>query len=364
MQLKDKIISSPREKAGSTSSSRFDFQKDWGICKLIEYHQTNSDYVIVFDWHEDLIIMDSEYNPTRISFYQIKGKKSGNWSLNDLIKSEKDKKGNPLLSIIGKLYDCKIKHEMETTSLNFVSNARFNVNLNDRSSSLAKNEICIVELTSVEKAKISAKLKLEHFLTSEPIYEDLTFLKVLDLSLDDSKNHTQGKITTFFDSIYPGKKFNAPTVYRMLFDEVKRRSNYNKEIHTFQDLLSNKAIGKSEFEKIIDATGISKDYDEIWKRAEAILLASGLSFKDSQSLKKSWTTLEVEKMNPSNTFLHKLIDTINQLCVEKMGDGSMEKFNLLECLDSVSKSYRSKNSLPPSYDENYIKAIILSEIYE
>ena len=364
MELKDKIISSPREKAGSTSSSRFDFQKDWGICKLIEYHQTNSDYVIVFDWHEDLIIMDSEHNPTKISFYQIKGKQSGNWSLNDLIKSEKDKNGNPLLSIIGKLYDCKAKHDLETSSLNFVSNARFKVNLNDKSSSLGKNEICIIELTPEDKSKISTKLKLEHSIASEPIYENLTFLKVLDLSLDDSKNHTQGKITTFFDSVYPGKKFNAPTVYRMLFDEVKRRSNYNKEIHTYQDLLSNKAIGKSEFEKIINATGISKDYDEIWKRAEAILQTNGLSFKNSQSLKKSWTTLEIEKMNPSNTFLHKLIKTINILCVEKMNDGSMEKNNLLQCIDSILERYKNKNSIPPSYDENYIKSIILSEVYE
>lgn len=77
MILKDKIVAViPREKAGPTSSSRFDYQKDWSICKLIESHNNANDYVIIFDWHDDLIIMDSENNPTKVSFYQIKGKKN------------------------------------------------------------------------------------------------------------------------------------------------------------------------------------------------------------------------------------------------------------------------------------------------
>ncbi len=365
MQLKDKIIANkPREKSGSTSSSRFDYQKDWGICKLIEFHQTESDYVIIFDWHDDLIIMDSEHDPKEISFYQIKGRKSGNWSLNDLTKSNNDKSGNPLLSIIGKLYDCKLKHEFETKSLNFVSNSRFKFNLKDKSSSLSKDEICIIELTTEDIDKITSKIKSEHRLDANPIYEEITFLKVLDLSLDDSKTHTQGKISSFFDALYPGKKLNSPTIYRMLFDEVKRRSNYNNEILSYSDLLSKKAISKSEFEKIIDATGIKKNYDDIWNRAESILLSDGLSYLYSQQLKKSWLKLEVEKMNAGNEYLNKTIGFISDQCAYKIKDMSMNNFNLLQCIEEVFSIYISENKMQNSYDEYFIKAIILSEIYE
>lgn len=365
MLLKDKIVSTkPREKSGSISASRFDFQKDWSICKLIEFHQTKSDYVIVFDWHEDLIIMDSEFNPQKVSFYQIKGKKSGNWTVAQLIKSEKDKSGNPLLSIIGKLYDCKLKHEIETTSLNFVSNARFSVDLADKSTSTAKDEICIVELTTKDKTEITKKIKEEHTLTTDPVYEDITFLKVLDLSLDDSKTHTQGKITNFFDTLYPGKKLNAPTVYKMLFDEVKRRANYNKDILTYTELLSNKAIGRTQFDKIIEATGLGKDYDEIWKRAEQILRTDGLLFQKSQALKQSWTQLELEKMNPNNDYLQKLIKKIKSIAESKKADGSLEKLNLLQNIESIVDAFNSANKIPLCYDENFVKAIILSEIYE
>ncbi|MGB4400146.1 MAG: DUF4297 domain-containing protein [Daejeonella sp.] len=365
MTLKDRIVNTkPREKSGSTSASRFDFQKDWSICKLIESHQTSKDYVVIFDWHEDLIIMDSENDPTKVSFYQIKGKKSDNWTLKQLIDSKTAKDGSSLLSIIGKLYDCKSKFDLEVTSLNFVSNARFSVGLADKSTSKAKNEICIVELSDTDKATLTAKIKSEHKLTSDPIYEDITFLKVLDLSLDGSKTHTQGKIADFLEFLKPGGKFNIPSVYRMLFDEVRRRTNYNTEIIAYHDLLANKAIGKSQFEKIIYATGINKDYDEIWIRIEPILTSNGMKFQEIKNLKQAWSKLELEKMNPNNDFLFKIIDNIEAITKEQEGNGTLTSFNLQESIESIYNAFNDAKSILLSYNVSFIKAIILSEIYE
>ncbi|MDB5110881.1 MAG: hypothetical protein JWR67_1995, partial [Mucilaginibacter sp.] len=50
----------PREKAGSTATSRFDFQKDVSIAMLLDHEEKERDYVFVFDYHEDLVIMDTE----------------------------------------------------------------------------------------------------------------------------------------------------------------------------------------------------------------------------------------------------------------------------------------------------------------
>ena len=365
MSLKDRIIANkPREKAGATSSSRFDYQKDWGICQLIDHHKAGADYLIVFDYHEDLLIMDSEYNPSKVSFYQIKGKKSGNWTTSNLIKSENDKAGNPLLSIIGKLYDCKLKHDIETASLNFVSNQRFNVSLHDKSTSLAKDIICIVELSAAERDLITKKIVAEHKLTAAPLYEDITFLKVLDLSLEDSKVHTQGKITDFFESQYPGKKLNAPTIYKMLFDEVKRRSNYNKDIITFEELLSKKAIGRNEFERILNATGIIVDYNEIWRSAEATLQLEGMKFQNLQELRKAWTRMEVEKMNPANDFLIKISQHVKSIIAEQNITGSMSNLSLLESINYVSNIFLTTNKISIGYPKDFINAIILFELYE
>jgi hypothetical protein len=365
MSLKDKIVDTkPRERSGSISGSRFDYQKDWSICKLIESHASQSDFVIIFDWHEDLIIMDSEHNPQKVSFYQIKGKKSGNWTIKQLLESEVGKGGTQLLSIIGKLYDCKTKFELETTSLNFVSNARFSVDLEDKSSSLSKDSICIIELSSGEKEVIKNKIKIEHGLSFEPIFEDITFLEVLDLSLNDSPTHTKGKISNFLDNVSPDKKFNVSSVYRMLFDEVKRRASYNKDIINYNDLLTNKAICKSQFDKIIDATGIKKDYDEIWKRAEATLQNDGLKFQEIKKLRQSWNQLELERMNPKNDYLNIIIESIKSISAEMETKGVFESKSLIQIIDLVLRNFNSLSGIRFSYDDNFIKSIIISEIYD
>ncbi|WP_161891144.1 DUF4297 domain-containing protein [Pontibacter russatus] len=365
MVLKDKIVSTrPREKSGSTSSSRFNYQKDWSLCKLIETHTSLSDYVIIFDWHEDLIIMDSEHDPKTVQFYQIKGKKSGNWTLKKLIEAEKGKNGKVLLSIIGKLYDCKAKYDIETTSLNFISNARFSVDLEDKTSSLSKDNICVVELSVKNKAEILSRLKTEHSLMSDPVYEDITFLKVIDLSLDESSGHAKGKITDFLDGLYPEKKFNVPSVYRMLFDEVKRRANYNKETLTYKDLISNKAIGKSQFERIIKATGIDKNYDALWSDINNELISDCVTFSERKKLNHNWKKLEIERMEPNNDYLFKHIEQIRIIVQEEENNNGFVGITLSSCVENVLAKFKSSMNLRTNYDEYYIKAMILSEIYE
>lgn len=365
MALKSKIVTQkPREKSGSTSASRFDYQKDWSLCKLIESHISGKDYVAIFDYHDDLIIMDSESNPKSVDFFQIKGKKNGNWTTANLLTSAKAKDGSPLLSILGKLYDCKSKFELETTSLNFVSNARFNVQLTDKSSSLSKDTICIIELSDDEKNEIKAKIKKEHSLSTDPVFEDISFLRVVDLSLDDSSTHAKGKVDTFINDLFPGKKFNSASVYRMLYDEVKRRSNYTKDILNYNDLLLNKAIAKSEFDKIIKATGIEKDYAELWKRIEGVLYSDGLPFSDLKRLKQNWDKLEIERMNPTNSILFNLIKQSKDLISKEESAKGFDKLKLFECVTKVSSQMKISKNESLSYDDNFIQAIILAEIYE
>ena len=72
--FQETLLETPRENAGSRSSNRFDFQKNWAICKLLELHQNNEDYVLILDLHEDVIILDSSNNPKCADFFQVKTK--------------------------------------------------------------------------------------------------------------------------------------------------------------------------------------------------------------------------------------------------------------------------------------------------
>jgi len=365
MNLKEAIVKNkPREIAGATSASRFDYQKDWSICTLLENHSKSSDYLFLFDYHEDLILMDSESNPQKISFYQLKGRKSGNWTIDRLIKSEKGKDGNSLLSIIGKLYDCKSKFDLQTESLNLVSNASFNLHLASGEKALSKSSICIVEITDEDKTKIKQKLIKELSLTAEPQFEDITFLKVTELSLSDSANHTKGKLSDFLELIIPNGKFAIPALYKSLFEEVKRRTNYNKEIHSFEDLIIKKGICKRIFNEWLGNVGAFKNYDEIWTRITNALTNEGVGVLEIKTLKRAWTDFEIETKNPNNEVFLRIRDKVKQLLNELEKTGVLNDLRNYACMNKILEYYKQSETEKSVYDESIIKATILAEIYE
>jgi hypothetical protein len=365
MNLKNTIIENkPRENAGARSSSRFDYQKDWSICQLLDFHNEKSDYLFVFDYQEDLMIMDSESNPQKVSFYQIKGKKNkAYWTLTELLKSPDSKKNEILLSIIGKLYDCKLKTQNSTESLNFVSNIGFKVG-DKEFNSLDKKEICIIELNESDKQKINNKLTQEH--PSEEIggFEEITFLKVVELNLDDSPTYTKGKIADFLDERYPKTKHNIPLIYQHLFNEVKRKSNYNKDILSYEDLIQCKGIGKIAFQEMLDICGASKDFDYAWRNIETILSNEGIKFSRIKKIKKSWDKVEIERMEPNNSIIKSIVKKLSSLINSALDNNLLDDDTLLECVDKIMMEYKKQAVNQSIYDDNFIEAIILSELYE
>lgn len=364
MELKSTIIQKPRETAGATSSSRFDYQKDWSICELLDYHNTKSDYLFVFDYQEDLMIMDSEHEPQQVSFYQIKGKANKSyWTLKELLKSSSGNKNEILLSIIAKLYHCKLTTNDQTGSLNFVSNIGFKIGSNQYST-LNKKEICIIELN--EKDREFIKKSLQEQLPHEKIsgYEEITFLKVVELNLNDSHTYTQGKIASFLEHNYPKKKQNVPMLYRQLFNEVKRKSNYNKDILSFDDLINNKAIGKSYFQNILDICGAAKDFDSTWKNIEILLSNEGTKFSQIKKLRNDWKKAEIERLEPNNAILSSIINRTKSIIKQLAVSAILENKTLLECVSIILVEYEKNPTKQEIYNKEFINALIISELYE
>ena len=75
--LEEIAFTLPKENAGASKSLRFEYQMNWGLNKLLELENCGDDYVIAFDYHDDIIIFDKEIDATAVDFYQIKTKKNG-----------------------------------------------------------------------------------------------------------------------------------------------------------------------------------------------------------------------------------------------------------------------------------------------
>jgi hypothetical protein len=127
VDLKDRLISTPpRDTSGANASDRFVYQHTWALCHLLELHISGHDYVVIFDHHEDVSVLDSEANPTLVKGYQVKTKDSGNYTVNAQLKREAGGGDSPSLlpSILGKLYDLKVRFPDSVKLLAVVSNSR------------------------------------------------------------------------------------------------------------------------------------------------------------------------------------------------------------------------------------------------
>ena len=115
----------PRETSGSRSANRFEFQKDWVICTILELHLAGSDYLVICDYHEDVIVLNKEIEGDQGRFYQVKTLPGKRWTIARLTKQQKGS------SILGKLYQNYLLGREKTESLHLVSDAHYDFTLAD-----------------------------------------------------------------------------------------------------------------------------------------------------------------------------------------------------------------------------------------
>jgi len=88
-----------REKFGSITFGKYEYQYHWALCRVLEKHKNSHDYALFMEYHEDVIIADSlDKDTARFEFNQVKNISSPKFNLNNLTKRKNE--GN---SIIGKL---------------------------------------------------------------------------------------------------------------------------------------------------------------------------------------------------------------------------------------------------------------------
>jgi Cap4 dsDNA endonuclease len=146
----------PREKSGSRTSSRFEFQANFSILKLLDLHESGNDYRALFDHFDDLTILNSSDTPTRIKFYQIKGRDSGkHWTIKQLVKE--DKAATSPKSVIGKMYKNASSFSQDTECTAFASNASYDFLLEDGTKTTPDNvtitgaQLHATELQAIER---------------------------------------------------------------------------------------------------------------------------------------------------------------------------------------------------------------------
>jgi len=354
------VLVNRREKAGSTGANRYDYQKDWTVGKILELHSGGTDYCILCDYHEDVVVLDSETNPSDSTFIQIKTQKEKKpWSADSLVRSRKAKDGKPLGSIVGKLYSVATSIKDCTPTLRVVSNASFKFLLKGGNNSLELKQIPLSEVDEKDLSKIRDAVKLQCGLEDcEQCYPCL--FEVTSLSLDDHATHTTGKVAEFLDSLGLSEKAGAAALYRTLFDTVKRKTDYEAEIRTFDELRAKKGIGNSYLAAILKDISSRSNSAELWATLHSTLQTEGYSAMKVAKVRNAWDRYEVDRMDPLNEVLSDARKCFRVLKKEIFDE---DQDHLISQLPEVAKQKFPGGTLA-KFTNEYLLVIAFRELYE
>lgn len=351
--LKSFVEKPVRETSGSRSSNRFDYQKNWSLCELLSLHASHSDYLMVFEHHDDIVVFNSQDNPSDATFYQVKTKASGNWTVGALTKSKVD-----MQSIFGKLYANHLSFFENAKSLIFTSNQPLSTKLKNGEKSIDMGVVKFADLSDKDKAKIHEAVE-----PAEQDYCDLAGLEKIvteknGLVLAEHTAITKGKLVEFFENVHPESEVHISLVYKTFFDEIRRKTNYEEPISDASDLLQHKSIGRSDFENMIGAVVQRRSDNDLWNEANSLLTAEGFSIMQIRQLRSAWQNYVIKRMNVSDeTHIGFGEDIRSEIC--KIGDdGNLESFK--EISETISSDLIKKYG--DDYSKEYIQAAVLYEV--
>ncbi len=339
-----------RENSGATTAARFDYQKNWAFCELIDRHQAGSDYLVAFEFHDDVLFFDKEEEPEKIEFIQVKTSKSVKPQTLAFVTSRK-KDAN---SIIGKM----IKN---AEGLAVAHSMRF-ILVSNKAFKFSADNICAKDLNEKDKEQLLLKIQEEF---SDFVEDDLDslFFWVFGIPVDDIEDFLYGKALKLFDKEFGAEvSYNVPNWLRGIQGEIARRNNVSPDkITNVEQLISKKCIGKSLIDKTLN--DIRKKHEN---KIDIISITRSLSESGWSDillmrLNKKLTPATVDFRNPTNKECNILQKNIKDI-LKKYDTDSMDMADILE---TVFKDLTVSNLLPKPYqDKEYICALTILVIHE
>lgn len=351
MTLASDLISKPlREK--SATGGRYDYQTMWGLALLFQQHGTQEDYAIVFEFHDDVVLLDSAVAPMTARFYQVKSKATnGGWTLTSLLKREKVKtetetKEKP--SYLDKMFDNVDKFGDAVLSVDFVS-----------------NQLCgfhtkaVFRLTECETADLQKVIKSvqEAYPSATKAQIGLLGFQHTNLSLGDVVSHTKGKLQTFITENLGEVWFSPDAVYKAIVEECRRKANFDGEIVSLQQAIKDKGLTRANVQEWLDAISSNSRSPE-WGE---IALKLTYPFAEERLISREYGVYRTVALNSADRAVHRVRMAITASIAPVVGDPGLSLTQMVETVfvqvEEVGQKYLSP------FSPARLRAMIIYEIY-
>ena len=292
--LLEEMLKKPqRETAGADTNLRFDYQKNWAFCEMIKRHLEGADYLVAFEYHDDVVFMEPDNEPQNVDFCQVKTKKSfSGVNLGFYLARAKAGDGKKP-SILGKMFEnfdgIGAGHKVKTV---LVSNVPF---------SFCDSNACAADLKENDVKKIKEKLTAELPDFDEDRLSNVYFLAT-GISLDAMQSFLMGEVSELFKTeLGEGHGVNIHAWTRLVQDEINRKNNIDSEtISSTSDLKLMKCVDRKFLTGTIQLVANNRTRAPDMALVNAELKDAGWSAVDLMKLGKKISNAVSDYTNPTN----------------------------------------------------------------
>lgn len=336
----------PKDRGGAVSSRGLLFQKHWALSLMLSEFQKGNDFIILFDYLDDVVLMRKIGDKETISFYQIKTKETDIWNESKICN------GN--CKILSNLFANYISYKPYIEDLKVISNAAF-----QRDGQIL-NVFNFSDFSNKYKTKIKQSL-FEEFQKGET--EVSSFLIVgkfekTSLSFEDMETHTIGIVNKFIENI-TNCHISAIPLKTVLLSEIERRNSCaTKEFPEYNSLCRQKGIDRKFLQQeIIDKLNTSHIQNHLEIVVKEIKdhhdINSQQQIESIRGYNKAYNDLRSTNVETIRLF-HKLSSFFNQ-------EYSRAKSSLYEIVQSTVRKFLSLQEyahLEKQYGLRYLEGIV------
>ncbi|MDO5292756.1 MAG: dsDNA nuclease domain-containing protein [bacterium] len=361
MDLTKKLLSVPeRENAGARSSNRFTFQQVWAFDYMLKVLESNLDFALFMEFHDDVIVLNRLENEEYIEFFQIKTDAKDSRYITSSFITKNGSKYPEKMSIIQKMIDEFVKFEDDTRGIHLVSNKSFDFGkFQDDTESKNRSKITLNEINDTNIKKLKADMckacNKKNNCNDECL--SVIYFDVADLDLVSYDDTVMGRmIRKLEDMNIPSTIERTRSIYNTILGEIRRINNVEKSTGCVEELMKSKAISKTEFLQWISRLKVEMP-DDLWNQIHLSLITDGFKPLEVNKIHREWKKYQIERMNIEALGLQEIVKKIQNIMGEKDFDN---------CKEWTEYIY-NKLSIEPEaliYNRYYLYAMIVKEMFD
>ena len=350
--LFSELTSKPqRETAGSDSATRFDYQKDWAFCRMMRKHIKGEDYLVAFEYHDDVLFLTPYNAPKKAEFFQVKTSSSPNPRKLTTLTTRPGGKSSILAKMFSNFDGICASHDVKVI---LVSNNSFE---------FADKETCATDLDEKFRKRLVKKLTDEVAGFTEDRLEKLHFI-VTGVSLEAMQSFLEGEAMELFcDKFGEDHGLNIRTWVRLIKSEMARKNNYpSDKVESTDELISKKSIDQKLVDKTLELMHAKTRQPPNMSHINSYLEKAGWNLVDILSVEKNMAVAHKDYYDPTNSDVRIISQEIMKLVFE---EDSGKVRELSEFLLGALKNIEENKTVFSAYKKpGYVWALGILVYYE